>query len=115
MSAGLTLEEQEIVITMSGRTDKISVFTSYPHWIKRLDKYCEENPDAWKCVKVDVIDGEVAGKFYECPKDLLKLQKKKRFVSEEQRRASAERLASYRQSQNDAADASDDDEDLGDE
>lgn len=110
MAAGLTLEEQEIVITMSGRTDKISVFTSYPHWIKRLDKYCEENPDAWKCTKVDTIDGEVAGKFYEGPKDLLKLQKKKRYVSEEQRKASAERLAAYREAQNSDEDDADEDE-----
>ena len=103
MSANLTLEEQELLITLSGRTDTVNVYTSYPHWIKRLDKYCEENPDAWKCVKTDRIGDLVVGKFYECPKDLLKLQKRKRFVSEEQRRASAERLAKYREGSADSS------------
>ena len=104
MAGHLTLEEQEIVITMSGRTDIVKVYTSYPHWMKRLDKYCEEEPDNWKCVKVDTIDGDAIGKFYEAPRDLLKLQKRKRQISEEQKKASAERLAKYR------AEASSDDE-----
>lgn len=96
MAGHLTLDEQEIVIIMSGRTDIVKVYASYPHWIKRLDKYCEEEPDNWKCVKVDTIDGDVVGKFYEAPRDLFKLQKRKRRISEEQKRASAERLARYR-------------------
>ena len=94
---GLTLEEHEIHVHMSGRTETVNIYTTYPHWIKRLDKYCEENPDDWKCVGESKCDGEVVGKMYECPRDLFKLQKKKRQISEEQRRASAERLAAYRQ------------------
>lgn len=98
MAAGLTLDEQEIIVTMNGRTDTISIYTSYPHWIKRLDKYCEENPEQWKCTDVGILDGEVASKSYTAPKDFLKLQKRKRYVSDEQRKASAERLAKYRKS-----------------
>lgn len=96
---GLTLDEQELHISMSGRTETVLVYTTYPHWIKRLDKYCAEHPENWKCTGDSYCDGELVGRSYECPRDLLKLAAKKRYVSEEQRKASAERLAKYRQQQ----------------
>ena len=99
----LTFEEQELIINLNGKDDVIRVSTTYPHWIKRLDKYCEENPDEWKKTYEYIEDGRVISANYEAPKSLLKLQKKKRQVSEAQRKASAERLAKYRAEAENAA------------
>lgn len=106
---GLTLDEHEIVVQMNGRAETVKIYASYPHWIKRLDKYCEENPAEWKCTGESKCDGEIVAKTYECPKSLFKLQKKKRQISEAQRKASAERLAAYRQNA-DSQENEDDDE-----
>lgn len=96
MAASLTFDEQELLVSICGKDDTIKITTSYPHWIKRLDKYCAENPDEWKKTSEYVEDGRVLSANYEAPKDFLKLQKKRRYISEEQRKASAERLARYR-------------------
>ena len=96
MTDSLTFDEQEILVLLNGKDDRISIHTTYPHWIKRLDKYCEENPEEWHVEDEYVSGGRVLSRSYSALKEYLKLQKKKRHVSEEQRRASAERLAAYR-------------------
>ena len=66
-----TINEQEIVIVLNGKDENIMVSTTYPHWIKRLDKYCEENPDEWKKTYEYEEDGRVVSAMYEAPKSLL--------------------------------------------
>ena len=99
MAVNLTLEEQEIIVSYAGRPDTFSVYTSFPHWMKKLDRYCEENPDQWKKVKEYWNDDRRVAASYEADRDLFTLRLKKRQVSEEQRKAAAERLAKYRAEQ----------------
>ena len=99
MAVNLTLDEQEIIVSYSGRPDTFRVYTSYPHWMKKLDRYCEENPAQWKRTKEYWNEDRRVAASYEADRDLFTLRMKKRQVSEEQRKAAAERLAQYRASQ----------------
>lgn len=96
MAKRLTLEEQELLISINGRADRYDVYTSYPHWIKRLDKYCDEYPNNWKIESVETLNGEIVSKAYSCDKDMIRLISHKRKMSDEQKEAAARRLAEYR-------------------
>ena len=89
-------DERETHICMSGNSKKMQIFTTEYHIMRRLDKYVEES-EAWKVIEVGKVNGKVVSKIYEPPRELLSMKKKKRVMTEEQRRHAAERLASYRQ------------------
>ena len=89
-------DERETHICMSGNSKKMQIFTTEYHIMRRLDKYVEES-EAWKVIEVGKVNGKVVSKIYEAPRELLSMKKKKRVMTEEQRRQAAERLAVYRQ------------------
>lgn len=98
MTAERKNDERETHICMSRNSDKMQIFTTEYHIMKRLDRYVEESEN-WKVIEVGKINGKVVSKIYEAPRDLLIIRKKKRELTEEQRLAAAERLRKYHKQQ----------------
>ena len=95
---GLSSDEQEVHISF-GRNDKAAkVYASDTRYINKLDKLVENNPDFWKCTRIEIIKGEVIGKSYECPISLISLRSKKvsRVLTEEQKEEFRQRMSSLR-------------------
>lgn len=92
-------EEQETVINFTREDDTCFVWTSDKTVMTKLDKLCSASPGYYKVVDVSIIDGCVAAKEYQITdKSLLSFRTKKatREMTEEQKRAVAERLRKAR-------------------
>lgn len=93
MQSPYTIGEQETIINMfpSGVSDKAYVYTCIPNVMNRLRKLCEDYPDQVAIMDgTDHIDATV-------PREWIKIAPKRRCtLSDEQKRANAERLAAYR-------------------
>lgn len=89
-------DERETHISMSSLRNKMKIYTTERHIMRRLDRYVEES-DNWKVVDIGMLHGEVVSKTYEAPRDLLLTRKQKRVMTEEQRQKSAERLRALRE------------------
>lgn len=87
----LTLDEQEVSILIEATSDHAKVYTSYPAYLRKFDKMCEENPDEWKCTGTSKVDGEAVGKSYECPKKLITFKRTGK-ISEKRREANIRAL-----------------------
>ena len=96
-----SLEEQEATISF-GRLDKTAkVYASDTRYINKLDKLTESSPD-WKCTGQETSEGDVVGKFYECPVKFISFrgkQKESRPMTEEQKAKAAEIFRQWRESQ----------------
>mgnify|MGYP007097147629 CR=1 FL=1 len=77
-------DERETHISMSSLRNKMKIYTTERHIMRRLDRYVEES-DNWKVVDIGMLHGEVVSKTYEAPRDLLLIRKQKRVMTEEQR------------------------------
>ena len=88
-------DERETHISMSSLGNKMKIYTTEWHIMRRLDRYVEES-DNWKVVDIGLLHGEVVSKTYEAPRDLLLIRKQKRVMTEEQRQKAAERLRALR-------------------
>ena len=89
-------DERETHISMSSLGNKMKIYTTEWHIMRRLDRYVEES-DNWKVVDIGMLHGEVVSKTYEAPRDLLLIRKQKRVMTEEQRQKAAERLRALRE------------------
>lgn len=77
----------------------MSIYTSDNTMLTKLRKLVAEAPDTWRVIRItNTPTGEITSVTVEGPKDLLTLrtQKSTRALSEEQRKAAAERLAKIR-------------------
>lgn len=88
----LTLEEQEVCILLEPLRDSAKIYSSNPFQIRKLDRFCSENPADWKCTDVSMVGGDVIGKSYECPKEFIVFRPKRKTLTEKQRAAAAERM-----------------------
>lgn len=91
---GLSSDEQEVHISF-GRNDNVAkVYASDTRYINKLDKLVENNPDFWKCTRIEIVKGEVIGKLYECPISLISFRSKKtvKILTEEQKEELRQRL-----------------------
>ena len=93
MTSPYPLDEQETTINVFPAviSNKAEIYTCIPHMIQLLRKLCEEYPDEVTIIEHDgYIDATV-------PRSWIKVQpKRKCTLSDEQKKANAERLASYR-------------------
>ena len=92
-------EEREVHISYTPFSDTAEIYTSDYSYIAKLDKYCKDNPEEWKCIREEMCDGDVAGKAYECPKKLILIKRKspsRAEMTEEQKIENAARLAAAR-------------------
>lgn len=71
----LSLEEQEVSISFDRVSDTATLYASDITWIRKMDKMCEECPDAYKCIAVSKCGDEVVGKTYSFPKKLVSTRK----------------------------------------
>lgn len=85
----IPLAEQETIIIFDRAGDKAYVFTYEPTWKKRMESL------GCKCV----MDNGFGGKEYEIDKKRIPLPRKKRVISEAQRKAMANRLQKLRAAQ----------------
>lgn len=81
--------EQEVHISFCADEDVAKVYTSYPAWIRKMDRLVEKNPHCYQCVEVTEV-----GKTYTMPRNFISLRSKERTVTltEEQKRQATERL-----------------------
>jgi hypothetical protein len=97
-----TREEMETIIRIGRMNDKAVISTTDSVHMTKLDKLVKINPDEWKFTGQETCQGDVVEKFYECPVNLISFRTKTatgREMTEEQKKASAERLRRYRESQ----------------
>ena len=89
----LTLEEQELHINFcpAEMGKNCEVYTTIPHLMKHLEKMVNKYPNECKLVKEDPYSYTVSMPF-----KLVK-PRSPRIISEEQKKASAERLAKARE------------------
>jgi len=96
----MTKEEKEVIIRFDESSPTATLYTASSIWITKFNKLCKENPKQFKCVKTEYIGGtrKAEGKYYEFPKKFITIRSKevKRTMSDEQRKASAERLKKAR-------------------
>lgn len=92
----IPLEEQETVIHFMRGEDFATISTTDSTMITKMTKLCDNNPDMYK-----VINEDGASKIYRCyDKSMVSLRQKKREVTEEQRKATGERMRKYQASKN---------------
>ena len=100
----IPVNEQETVIQFNRDDRGCKIWTSDSTMMTKLDKRCRLAPDFYTMVKeTRTQDGEIAGKFYEIKdKSLLSFRtlKTERVMTDEQRKAAAERLRNARRSRN---------------
>lgn len=85
-------EEQETVIQYRRVDDFLTIWTSDPTVMTKLDKQEE-----WVLTKTEKADNKVYAKEYRAPKRLLSFRSKliKRDLTEEQKKVAAERMKKY--------------------
>ena len=92
--AGLSRHEQEVIINFNASEEMAELYTADPTWMRKLDKLVEQNPEQFKPGKVETYKGNVVAKRYSFPKRFITIRSKDKVstMTEEQRRAAAERL-----------------------
>lgn len=103
---GLSLEEQETHITWCREEQCASVTTTDRTVMTKLDKLCEAHPENYQCIRVSRMqdDHSIAEKVYEiADKGLISFRgfKKSLTMTDEQRKAAADRLRSLRMPKSD--------------
>ena len=92
---GIKRIEQETILNFSAEENVVTLYTSDPVWMRRMDKRVKNNPQEFTQTGSWTMDGEVVSKTYQFPVKLLSIRsktKEKRELSEEERKRIAERL-----------------------
>ena len=97
----LTQEEQEVSVLIEPGSGNAKIYATFPAFIRKFDKLCEDNPEEWKCTGVSRVDGEEIGKSYECKRNLVSFRAKSqtRELTEEQRAEYSKRMKRLRDEQ----------------
>jgi hypothetical protein len=89
----LTREERETVITFNDDETNAIVYTAQAKHVRKLDKFCRENPELFKCIRHD----EYGGAEYIFPQKYIAFRMPRNStMTEEQRRKVGERLKNSR-------------------
>lgn len=92
MAIKLSREEQETIITWCEADNSCEIYTCSPSLITKLDGYCKLYPDVYKLKRKDELS-----KTYSLTKNFITIRSGiKRTMSEENKKASAERLKNNR-------------------
>ena len=65
------IDEQETHISWNRGDEYATVYTSDRTTMTKLDRKCEDNPDAWQIIDKQTISGDVVAKTYKCPRKLI--------------------------------------------
>ena len=99
-------DEREVLVSMytykpdGTRNDRTVVYTSDYSYMAKFDKFCEQYPEHWKCIKTMKRDGDVVGKRYDVAVECVFFRGKPRqgtTQTEEQKAAFAERMRKARE------------------
>lgn len=96
---GLMLEEQETHINYTREDERAVIYASDSTTITRLDKLATMEGTEWKLESTSKLkNGELIGKTYSCPKELISFRARKveRTLTEEQKKAFAEKMQKSR-------------------
>ena len=93
--AGLSREEQEVIITMSAADTGVEVYASDPVYIRKLDKLCDRRPNCYKLVGQNEYS-----KTYRVSLKKLIAFKTPVVMTEEKKRVLSERAARMREARN---------------
>lgn len=66
--------EQEVVINFDADNDMATLYSSYPAWIRKMDKLVEQYPDIYKVVAMTDIS-----KTYSMPKKYINCRKPRNY------------------------------------
>lgn len=88
---GLSLLEQETIVTWNRAEDEMTVYTANPSVMRRLDGL-----EAYTKTGESTQDGEVVSMTFKADKALFQLKGRKRMVSDKQREAARRNLAKIR-------------------
>lgn len=91
----LSIDEQETHVNFMRGDERAKIYTSDTTMMTKFNKLVELQDTEWKLESVSKLgNGEVIGKTYSCPINLLSFRTKsiKRDYSEEERKAIADRL-----------------------
>lgn len=88
----IPVNEQETVINFTRDSDKATVYTTDTTMLTKLHKLTKKNPEEWRLVDQDTVNGIVISETFECPNKLISLRAILRVMTEEQRYAEAEIL-----------------------
>lgn len=90
----LSRYEQEVVINFNAEEEKATIYTANQVWIRKMDKILSANPEQFKQIGEEKMEGKVVSKTFEFPKELITIRTKKKVVqlSEDQRAILSERL-----------------------
>ena len=69
-------DEREVVISFMTDEETASVYTSDYRYMNKLDMLVGKNPYEWKFIKEEKHDGDITGKFYQCPKKYISFRSK---------------------------------------
>ena len=88
-----SLAEQETIIRIDRLSDTAEIYTSDSRYMTKFDKLVKASPE-WEFVRQDTCEGDVCGKSYRCPVNLISFRSKtiKQDLTDEQRAAIAERF-----------------------
>ena len=87
------LYEREVTIRFSDAEETAYVYAASPAWMRKFDRFCEENPSEFRAVEDSTENGRVIGRFYEFPKKLITIRAKSKTLdlTDEQRAVLSER------------------------
>lgn len=92
---GIPVNEQETVINFQRDGKTASIYTSDSTVMTKLDKLVDKKDSSYRISELHTLSGVVVGKTYECDsKSLISFRagSRKTTMSDEQRKAAAERL-----------------------
>ncbi len=96
----LTKYEQEVHLSFNMEDEMATLYTSSTTWLRKMDKLVENHPDAYKCVDVSTVDGDVVGKTYTFPIKYFRLGKPRAEMSEDRKEELRDRLSEMRNKKN---------------
>jgi len=99
MGYNLAKVEQEVVITFNAGEDTAELYTADPVYIRKMDKLVQQNPEQFKEIRQEKLEGKVVAKRYTLPKRFVSIRSKAKTMTmtDEQKAESAERLRASRQ------------------
>ena len=88
-----SLAEQETIIRIDRLSDTAEIYTSDSRYMTKFDKLVK-NSSEWEFVRQDTCEGDVCGKSYRCPVNLISFRSKtvKPNLTDERRASMAEQL-----------------------
>lgn len=100
MGYSLCAAEREVIITFDDASDQAKLYTANPVWLRKLDKLVAQNPEQFREIDNEKLEGRIIAKNYEFPKRFITIRSKDIQVelTEDQRIERRQRMKALRSS-----------------